>query len=79
VNSACESFADLDIGLPVADIVPVLKQTLTGQPARTEAEVQAITRRGRPVSMLLEYLLLSDEEGASRGVILVMNEVAGSQ
>jgi two-component system CheB/CheR fusion protein len=72
-------FADLDIGLPVADIVPVLKQTLAGQPARTEAEVQAITRRGRPVSMLLEYLLLSDEEGASRGVIIVMNEVAGSQ
>jgi len=72
-------FADLDIGLPVADIVPVLKQTLTGQPARTEAEVQAITRRGRPVSMLLEYFLLSDEEGASRGVIIVMNEVAGSQ
>jgi hypothetical protein len=63
----------------VADIVPVLKQTLTGQPARTEAEFQAITRRGRPVSMLLEYLLLSDEEGASRGVIIVMNEVAGSQ
>ena len=72
-------FADLDIGLPVADIVPVLKQTLTGEPARTEAEVQAITRRGRPVSMLLEYLLLSDEDGASRGVIIVMNEVAGSQ
>src|ERR1700722_419264 len=72
-------FADLDIGLPVADIVPVLKQTLTGEPARTEAEVQAITRRGRPVSMLLESLLLSDEDGASRGVIIVMNEVAGSQ
>jgi two-component system, chemotaxis family, CheB/CheR fusion protein len=72
-------FAELDIGLPVADIVPVLKRTLAGQPARTEAEVQAITRRGRPVSMMLEYLQLRDDEGIPRGVILVMNEVAGPQ
>ena len=27
-------FAELDIGLPVEDLVPVLKRTLTGGPAR---------------------------------------------
>jgi two-component system, chemotaxis family, CheB/CheR fusion protein len=76
-EAAGRGFAELDIGLPVADIAPVLKRTLSGQPARIEAEVQAITRRGRPVSMLLEYLQLRDDEGTPRGVIVVMNEVAG--
>ena len=33
-----------------------------------------MNRRGRPVSMLLECLVLRDEEGNSRGVIMVMNE-----
>jgi two-component system, chemotaxis family, CheB/CheR fusion protein len=78
-EAAGRGFGDLDIGLPVTDIVPVLSRTLAGRPARTEAEVQAITRRGRPVSMLLEYLQLRDEEGTPRGVIVVMNEVAGQK
>jgi len=64
----------LDIGLPVADVVPLLEQTLAGKPARTEAVIAAMNRRGRPVSMLLECLVLRDEEGNSRGVIMVMNE-----
>jgi two-component system CheB/CheR fusion protein len=76
-EAAGRGFADLDIGLPVADIAPVLKRTLTGQPARSEAEVQAITRRGRPVNMRLGYLQLRDDEGTPRGVIVVMNEIAG--
>ena len=68
------TFAELDIGLPVADVVPLLEQTLAGKPARTEAVIAAMNRRGRPVSMLLECLVLRDEEGNSRGVIMVMNE-----
>ncbi len=76
-EAAGRGFADLDIGLPVADIVPVLKQTLAGQPARTEAQVRAITRRGRPVSMRLEYLQLRDDEDTPQGVIVVMDEGAG--
>jgi two-component system, chemotaxis family, CheB/CheR fusion protein len=69
-------FADLDIGLPVADIVPLLEQTLAGKSARTETVIEATNRRGRPVRMLLEYLVLRDEEGDRRGVIMVMNEAA---
>jgi len=67
-------FADLDIGLPVADIVPLLEQTLTGGSARAETVVEAMNRRGRTVRMLLECLVLRDEEGNRRGVIMVMNE-----
>jgi hypothetical protein len=35
---------------------------------------EAMNRRGRPVRMMLEYFLLRDDEGAHRGVIMVMNE-----
>jgi two-component system CheB/CheR fusion protein len=69
-------FADLDIGLPVADIVPLLEQTLSSGSARIETVIEAMNRRGRPVRMLLECLVLRDEEGNRRGVIMVMNEAA---
>ena len=72
-------FAELDIGLPVEDLVPVLKRTLTGGPARAEAVVGAMNRRGRPVSMLIEYRLLRDDEGAPRGVLMAMNEADQQQ
>jgi len=72
------AFAELDIGLPVSDIVPLLERTLAGEPARTETVIDAMNRRGRSVSMLLECLVLRDEEGTRRGVIMVMNE-AGEQ
>jgi two-component system, chemotaxis family, CheB/CheR fusion protein len=58
----------------VAEIVPLLEQTLAGKSARTEAVIEATNRRGRPVRMLLECLVLRDEEGNHRGVIMVMNE-----
>jgi len=67
-------FADLDIGLPVADIVPLLERTLAGRPPRIETVIEATNRRGRPVRMQLECLVLRDEEGNRRGVIMVMNE-----
>jgi two-component system, chemotaxis family, CheB/CheR fusion protein len=72
-------FAELDIGLPVEAVLPLLERTLAGKPTRTKALVEAITRRGRPVSMRLEYLLLRDDEGARRGVIIVMNDADGRQ
>jgi two-component system CheB/CheR fusion protein len=67
-------FGDLDIGLPVAEIVPLLEQTLADKSSRTEAVIEATNRRGRPVRMLLECLVLRDEDGNHRGVIMVMNE-----
>ena len=68
------AFAELDIGLPVAKVVPLLEQTLTGGPARIEAAIEAMNRRGRHVQIVLEFLLLRDDEGTHRGVIVVMNE-----
>jgi two-component system, chemotaxis family, CheB/CheR fusion protein len=54
----------------------LLERTLAGEPARTEAVVEAINQRGRRVRMVLEFLLLRDGEGNRRGVIIVMNETA---
>ena len=54
--------------------MPMLERTLAGTLTRSEAMAEATNRRGRPVRMLLEYLLLRDDEGAHRGVIIVMNE-----
>jgi len=71
-------FGELDIGLPVAEVVPLLERTLAGQPTRTEAVVEAMNRRGRHVTMVLDLLLLQDHDGVRQGVIVVMNE-AGAQ
>jgi two-component system CheB/CheR fusion protein len=67
---------DLDIGLPVGEITPLLRQTLEGAPGRTE--VDGMNRRGRPLRMEVQSRLLADAEGRSQGVILVMNETAGT-
>ena len=64
---------DLDIGLPVAELTPLLRQTLAGQPGR--AKVDGMNRRGRPVRIEVQARLLADPEGRAQGVILVMNEV----
>jgi two-component system CheB/CheR fusion protein len=63
---------DLDIGLPVRDITPLLQQTLGGKPGRTE--VDGMNRRGRPVRMEVQARLLADAESRPQGAILVMNE-----
>ncbi len=64
---------DLDIGLPVAALTPLLRQTLSGRPGR--AEVDGMNRRGRPVRMEVQARLLADPEDRPQGVIMVMNEV----
>jgi two-component system, chemotaxis family, CheB/CheR fusion protein len=73
------AFAELDIGLPVGEIAPLVEQTLAGEPIRSEAVVEATNRRGRHVRMALECLLLRDDEGNRRGVIVVMNEDAAQK
>jgi two-component system CheB/CheR fusion protein len=70
------AFAELDIGLPVAQVVPLLERTLAGKPVRNAAVVEAMNRRGRRVRIALECLLLRDDDGKHQGAIMVMNEAA---
>ncbi len=66
--------SELDIGLPVQDIVPLLKSTLAGRPAKAETAVDGMNRRGRPVPMRIQCSLLRGEDGAAQGVIVVIND-----
>ena len=75
-EAAGHAFGELDIGLPVGEVVPLLERTLAGEPGRTGAVVEAMNRRGRHVRMALECLLLQNDDGNHRGVIMVMNEAA---
>jgi two-component system CheB/CheR fusion protein len=78
-EAAGRAFAELDIGLPVGQVVPLLERTLAAKPVRNAAVVAATNRRGRRVKMTLECLLLRDDDGNHQGVIMVMNEAAGQK
>jgi two-component system CheB/CheR fusion protein len=68
------SLSSLDIGLPVASLVPQLRSMLAGLSRDDTAVIEAVNRRGRPVSMQMSCTLLRDEDGSAQGVILVMND-----
>ena len=66
----------LDFGLPVTSLVPQLRSMLAGVSYDETAIINAVNRRGRPVSMQMGCTLLRDEDGSSQGVILVMNDAS---
>ena len=69
----------LDIGLPAAEIAPVLKQGLDGgigngtasAPAR---RVTAVNRRGKTVELQIAASPMRSEEGGVNGIILVIDK-----
>ncbi len=65
----------LDIGLPVQQIVPLLQRMLTEKADASEAAVDAVNRRGRPVRLHVQCSLLRGEDGMVHGVIMVMNHL----
>jgi len=66
----------LDIGLPVADIAPKLRQILTDAQAdgNMDAMVTAINRRGKTVELAIAASPMRTEEGTVSGVILVIDQ-----
>jgi two-component system, chemotaxis family, CheB/CheR fusion protein len=70
---------DLDIGLPIADFLPQLRRTLSGDAPDyvkgrpTGIMVNAVNRRGRPARLKVELSRLHAEDASPRGMILVMN------
>ncbi len=71
----------LDIGLPVQQIVPLLQRMLTERAEGSDATVDAVNRRGRPVQLRVACSLLRGEDGMIHGVILIMDRIdtAGSE
>jgi two-component system CheB/CheR fusion protein len=68
-------FFDLDIGLPVTDLRPMIRSVLRAKPAHDEALVNAMTRRGRAIACRVTAYTLSDRDQAG-GVVVVMEQQA---
>jgi two-component system CheB/CheR fusion protein len=67
---------DLDFGLPLADVKPLLQESLRDPRTSREATVPAINRRGRQIICKLTTTPLAGaDHEASQGVILLMEEV----
>jgi two-component system CheB/CheR fusion protein len=69
----------LDIGLPVAEIAPMLRQVLRGSPPDGRAAVPArqltaVNRRGKSVELQVTASPMRTEEGTVSGVILVIDQ-----
>ncbi|GAA0207423.1 PAS domain S-box protein [Saccharothrix mutabilis subsp. mutabilis] len=67
-----EHLLDLDIGLPVADLRPVVRQALADASFLTEVKLDAINRKGREVVVRVVCSSLRSNSGEPNGAILVM-------
>jgi two-component system CheB/CheR fusion protein len=69
----------LDIGLPVAEITPMLRQVISDEAANGSApvpahRVTAVNRRGRTVELQVMASPMRTEEGGISGIILVIDQ-----
>jgi len=71
-----QGFLDLDIGLPVRELHPVLVRALDDAPPDREIVLDGINRRGRPIQCQVQCTPLQGL-GGSDGIILLMQEVDG--
>ncbi len=68
-------FAGLDIGLPVASLLPPIRACLSGTLPQ-ELTVEALNRRGRPLTCRITFSPLLGVERDIQGVILLMEQQA---
>jgi two-component system, chemotaxis family, CheB/CheR fusion protein len=69
-----QSFANLDIGLPVGQLLDPLRGCLAGTPGGDDAVVDAIERRGRKVRCRVAFAPLRDGNDVN-GAIMLIDEV----
>jgi two-component system CheB/CheR fusion protein len=72
-----EHLLNLDIGLPVADLRPVVRPALTEPDYTKEVVLEAVNRRGRHVTVRIACSALRNPAGESAGAILVMETTEG--
>jgi two-component system, chemotaxis family, CheB/CheR fusion protein len=68
------SFLGLDIGLPVAELRPLVRACLSGETDSGEATLEAINRRGKSIRCRVSCTPLMSRAGSREGVILLMDE-----
>ncbi|MCW2631293.1 MAG: cheR [Pseudonocardia sp.] len=65
-------FLDLDIGLPTGQLRPMIRRTLSGDPARQMQVVPAINRTGRSITVRVIGSPLNGADKEPSGAILLM-------
>ncbi|NUT91681.1 MAG: PAS domain-containing protein [Saccharothrix sp.] len=69
-----EHLLNLDIGLPVAELRPVVRQALADASFLTEVKVDAVNRKGRGIVVRVVCSSLRSNAGQPNGAILVMEQ-----
>ena len=65
---------NLDIGLPLTDLRPAVRDALADAEYHTELELDAINRRGRATVVRLRCSAFRGANGESQGALLMMEE-----
>jgi two-component system CheB/CheR fusion protein len=71
-----KSLLNLDIGLPVAELRNVIRQSQGSEGVPAETEVDAVNRRGKRIRCRIACSPLMTGSGGQDGVILIMEEIA---
>lgn len=66
---------NLDIGLPIAELRPVVRDALADAGSRAEQTLDAVNRRGRAVEVRLLCSARQGRDGQSVGAWLMMEEI----
>jgi two-component system CheB/CheR fusion protein len=70
---------NLDIGLPIDDVMPLLRGVVNDGSQDGEVVLDATNRRGRDIQVKVQVSPMSGPEGDIRGAIVVMEEVDSKQ
>jgi two-component system CheB/CheR fusion protein len=70
-----EHLLNLDIGLPVAELRPIVRPALQDASYREEITLTGVNRRGRTITVRVVCSSLRDRAGAPTGAILIMEPV----
>ena len=65
---------ELDIGLPVEQLIPLLVHVLSGDAEREQSSLEAVNRRGRAIRCRVSVAPLRDPVGRVVGAILLMQD-----
>ncbi|MGY1744318.1 CheR family methyltransferase [Blastococcus sp. SYSU D00695] len=69
---------NLDIGLPVSELHPLLRRQVAGQePEHETAELDAVNRRGRPVRVRVTVSAFSERPDERSGAVVLMDPIDG--
>ncbi len=72
-----EHFLNLDIGLPIEQLRPVIRQALNGEASQQEMFLPAVNRRGRSIMVRVVCSPLPGTGDMPRGAIMVMEPDTG--